>query len=114
MWKPAVMDASGQVRIPRGSLGHRFGDEGEGQWNLDLGDIDPLLTLHGAEGAEAVEIGLPRFDAPDGRVVHESRGVPAVRVGDRLVTTVLDLLLAQYGVARPGLPGAWPESYEDP
>ncbi|MBE7325011.1 nitrate reductase subunit alpha [Nocardioides sp. Y6] len=114
MWKPAVMDTAGEVRIPRGSLGHRFGAEGEGQWNLDLGDIDPLLTLHGAASAEAVEIGLPRFDAPDGRVVHESRGVPAVRVGDRLVTTVLDLLLAQYGVARPGLPGAWPESYEDP
>ncbi len=29
------------------------------------------------------------------------RGVPVRRVGERLVTTVYDLLLAQYGVARP-------------
>ena len=41
------------------------------------------------------------------------RGVPAVRVGGRLVTTVLDLMLATYGVAREGLPGEWPASYDD-
>ncbi|MCF2435381.1 molybdopterin-dependent oxidoreductase [Streptomyces thinghirensis] len=29
------------------------------------------------------------------------------------MTTVFDLLLAQYGVARPGVPGDWPASYED-
>ena len=37
------------------------------------------------------------------------RGVPAARLatenGERLVTTVFDLLLAQYGVGRDGLPG---------
>jgi nitrate reductase alpha subunit len=42
-----------------------------------------------------------------------SRGVPAARIGDTLVTTVYDLLLAQYGVHRDGLPGEWPASYED-
>jgi hypothetical protein len=36
-----------------------------------------------------------------------------MRVGGQLVTTVLDLVLAQYGVARPGLPGDWPEGYDD-
>ena len=36
------------------------------------------------------------------------RGVPAMRVGGQLVTTVLDLTLAQYGVGREGLPGEWP------
>ena len=41
------------------------------------------------------------------------RGVPVRRVGERLVTTVYDLLLAQYGVARPGLPGEWPAGYDD-
>ena len=41
------------------------------------------------------------------------RGVPARRVGGHLVTTVLDLMLAQYGVARDGLPGEWPTSYDD-
>ncbi len=117
MWKPAMMDAStGQVRIPRGSIGHRHGEEGLGQWNLDLGDIDPALTLYAtAEGgvAESVEVELPRFDAADGKVAYERRGVPVARVGDRVVTTVLDLLLAQYGVGRDGLPGVWPTSYDD-
>ena len=41
------------------------------------------------------------------------RGVPVRRVGEHLVTTVFDLLLAQYGVARPGLPGQWPAGYQD-
>ena len=41
------------------------------------------------------------------------RGVPTMRVGGQLVTTVFDLLLAQYGVARPGLPGEWPAGYDD-
>ena len=41
------------------------------------------------------------------------RGVPVHRVGNRLVTTVLDLLLAHYGVERAGLPGTWPTGYDD-
>ena len=106
MWKPAVIDAaSGEVRIPHGSIGDRFGEEGEGRWNLELGDIDPALSMyrdHQGGTREAVEVELPRFDAADGKVVHERRGVPVARVGDRVVTTVLDLLLAQYGVAARG------------
>ena len=112
MWKPAVMDASGQVRIPRGSIGHRFGEEGLGQWNLDLGDIDPALSVLGL-GDEPVEVELPRFDAAGGNATLHRRGVPAVRVGERLVTTVFDLMLAQYGVSRDGLPGTWPSGFDD-
>ncbi len=116
MWKPAVMDRSGSVRIPRGALGHRFGDEGMGQWNLDLGDIDPVLSLMDLpdHDGRAVEVELPRFDAEDGKVAHVSAGVPVRQVGERLVTTVLDLMFAQYGVARPGLPGQWPTGFDDP
>ncbi len=117
MWKPAIWDAAtSQVRIPRGAIGHRYGDEGLGQWNLDLGDLDPQLSCYDieAEGRDAVEVVLPRFDAADGKAAYQRRGVPVVRVGDRVVTTVLDLLLAQYGVARAGLPGLWPEGYDDP
>ncbi|MEV0378807.1 molybdopterin-dependent oxidoreductase [Nonomuraea sp. NPDC050643] len=61
-------------------------------------------------GGEAVEVLLPRFD--DGPGVLR-RGVPVLRDGDELVTTVFDLLLAAYGVARPGLPGVWPSGYDD-
>ena len=56
---------------------------------------------------------LPRFDADDGTAGMIRRGVPARRIAGRLVTTVFDLLLAQYGVGRDGLPGDWPSSYAD-
>ena len=75
--------------------------------------IDPVLTLHDT-ATETVRVTLPRFDAYDGKVAHVSRGVPVRRIGGRLVTTVLDLMLAQYGVQRPGLPGTWPADYDDP
>ncbi|WEV79538.1 nitrate reductase subunit alpha [Janibacter cremeus] len=113
MWKPAVLDeATDEVAIPRGSIGHRFGEEGVGQWNLDLGDIRPRLSLYGSE--ESVEVELPRFDNLDGTAVRERRGVPVRRIGGHLVTTVLDLMLAHYGVGRDGLPGTWPSDYTDP
>jgi nitrate reductase / nitrite oxidoreductase, alpha subunit len=40
--------------------------------------------------------------------------VPAIDVGGHLVTTVFDLLMAQYAVKREGLPGEWPAGYDDP
>ncbi|WP_117211252.1 nitrate reductase subunit alpha [Allorhizocola rhizosphaerae] len=107
-FKPMVFDRGKGPVAPNGTLGFRFAESGMGKWNLDLGDIDPLLTLYG-ESAETVEVRLPRFDV-EGVL---NRGVPVVRVGDQLVTTVFDLVLAQYGVGRAGLPGAWPESYSD-
>ncbi|HSK26199.1 MAG TPA: nitrate reductase subunit alpha [Jiangellales bacterium] len=98
--------------VPPGSLGFRYPDSGVGRWNLDLGDVAPRLTLHG-EGSQPVEVLLPRFDSADGSGEVLRRGVPAREVAGHLVTTVLDLMLAQYGVGRPGLPGTWPDSYED-
>jgi nitrate reductase alpha subunit len=111
-FKPAVLDGqTGQPAVPGGSLGFRFGEAGAGRWNLELGDLDPLLTLYGAD-AEPVAVDLPRFDAADGTAGIIRRGVPARRIAGRLVTTVFDLLLAQYGVGRD-LPGQWPGSYAD-
>ena len=69
--------------------------------------------LHGT-ATETARVVLPRFDSYDGKVAHVSRGVPVRRIGGRLVTTVLDLMLAQYGVHRPGMPGTWPADYDDP
>jgi nitrate reductase alpha subunit len=113
-WKPALVDGvTDELVVPNGSIGHRYGEAGAGKWNLDLGDVKPALSLL-RDGGESVEVLLPRFDAFDGNVVHEGRGVPVRRVGERLVTTVFDLMLAQYGVARDGLSGAWPKDYEDP
>ena len=98
--------------VPNGSLGFRYGDTGLGKWNLDLGDAEPLLTLLD-DDAEPTAVALPRFDAADGSGSVITRGVPARRVGGRLVTTVFDLLLASYGVGRSGLPGEWPTGYDD-
>jgi nitrate reductase alpha subunit len=114
-WKPAVIDErTGEPAIPGGSVGHRYAEGDQGRWNLRLEGIEPLLTLAG-RGGEAVPVDLPRFDVGDtegGGAMR--RGVPTMRVGGHLVTTVLDLLLAQYGVGRPGLPGDWPAGYDDP
>jgi nitrate reductase alpha subunit len=113
-WKPVVLDAAtGGPAVPNGSVGFRYGEQGKGLWNLRLGDRDPVLTLHGRH-EEEVEVALPRFDIGDGPGGGTMRrGVPAVRVHGRLVTTVLDLMLATYGVARDGLPGEWPADYDD-
>ncbi len=112
--KTVVLDAAtGEPAVPNGSLGFRFGDSGMGKWNLDLGSTDPALTLYGRH-EQAVPVDLPRFDTGEtegGTSVR--RGVPVARVAGRLVTTVFDLLMAQYAVPRDGLPGGWPEGYQD-
>jgi nitrate reductase alpha subunit len=114
-WKTVVWDrATGEPAVPNGSLGFRWGERNAGRWNLDLGEIDPALSLLDALD-ETVEVTLPRFDGGEtegGTTMR--RGVPAKRVGERLVTTVFDLALAQYGVEREGLPGEWPGGYDDP
>ncbi|WP_089104074.1 nitrate reductase subunit alpha [Streptomyces hyaluromycini] len=121
-WKTVVLDAaSGRAVVPNGSLGFRWTDPGKGRWNLELGEIEPQLTLYGSAVAAGVEVLLPRFDTDGGEHGQGSRdvlrrGVPATRLGGAngpLVTTVYDLLLAQYGVWRHGLPGGWPTHYED-
>ncbi|MDE3083491.1 MAG: nitrate reductase subunit alpha, partial [Acidobacteriota bacterium] len=112
-WKTVLLDATGVARVPNGSLGFRHTAAGEGKWNLDLGDIDPMLSLLG-EGATGVAVDLPRFDVGGEGGGEVRRGVPTRTVAGRLVTTVFDLLLAQYGVGRAGLPGSWPTGYDDP
>lgn len=104
-----LLDArTGEPVVPNGSLAFRFSEEGKGRWNLDLGEVDPMLTV---AGEQAVAVALPRFDGLGDGVLE--RGVPVRRVGEHLVTTVYDLMLAQYGVGRDGMPGRWPAGYDD-
>ncbi|MEU0541818.1 nitrate reductase subunit alpha [Nocardia sp. NPDC005978] len=110
-FKPVLLDGDANPQVPNGSLGDRFTEAGKGKWNLDLGDVDPLLTLHGRTD-DAAAVQFPRFDEPTAGVL--TRGVPTTVVAGKRVTTVFDLLLAQYGVARSGLPGSWPTGYDDP
>ena len=110
-WKTVLIDtATDEPVVPNGSLGFRHTESGVGSWNLDLAGVDPRLTLHGS--GEAVPVDLPRFDVDTGADAIR-RGVPVRRLGDRLVTTVFDLMLAQYGVGREGLPGVWARDYDD-
>ncbi|OBK46761.1 nitrate reductase subunit alpha [Mycobacterium sp. 1081908.1] len=108
--KTVLLDEHADPVVPNGSLGHRFTASGEGHWNLDLQGTDPLLTLYDA-GGDGVAVKLPRFDGTRPDVL--SRGVPTKIIAGQRVTTVFDLLLAQYGVHRDGLPGDWPMHYGD-
>jgi nitrate reductase alpha subunit len=116
-WKFVVMDtASGEPRMPGGAIGHRWQQE-KGQWNLDLKDpidgsaIDPALTLLDSRD-DVSSVAFTDFGAE--RTSH--RGVPVRYVstveGRVPVTTVLDLLMAQFGVRR-GLSGDYPADYDD-
>ncbi|HEY7174345.1 MAG TPA: molybdopterin-dependent oxidoreductase, partial [Micromonosporaceae bacterium] len=105
--------ATGEPFFPNGTLADRFGEAGRGKWNLDLGGIEPLLSVYGRH-EEALAVEVPRFDVGQtegGSTIR--RGVPAVNLAGRWVTTVFDLLMAQYAVPRDGLPGEWPSGYDD-
>ena len=114
-WRTAVIDErTGQPAFPNGTIADRWGEAGEGRWNLDLNGIEPALTLLGRDDAEAVGVTLPRFDttaAASGATLR--RGVPTIIVDGQRVTTVFDLLCAHLGVARADLPGDWPVDLDD-
>ena len=118
-WKTVALDdASGEVVVPRGSIGFRWGDKGK--WNLeekDAGGRDIRLRLSTLDAHdEAVPVAFPYFgnkqhdyftgtDHADSQV----RKVPAKRVkladgSEVLVATVFDLFVANYGIDR-GLGG---------
>ncbi len=117
-WKFLMWDAVTQrPKMPLGSVGHRWGKE-KGKWNLELKDgvdasvIDPQLSfLDDNDGV--VQIRLDDFGA--GSALQ--RGVPVKKIttasGEVVtVTTVYDLMMAQYGVGR-GLAGEYPQSYDE-
>jgi nitrate reductase alpha subunit len=117
-WKFVSVDTdSGRFVIPKGSAGHRW-DKNQGNWNMKLEDAvddssyDPLLTFLN----EHDQVAQTQFDewGLDNKAL---RGVPvrAIETTDgstQLVTTVYDLIMAQYGVGR-GLDGDYPEDYTD-
>lgn len=116
-WKFLQIDvSSGELVVPKGTVGSRW-DKKQGNWNMKFENIandqpyDPLLTLlDGKEDVlqtEFTEFGLDK---------KSLRGVPVKYVetsnGKVPVTTVYDLIMAQYGVGR-GLEGDYPADYTD-
>ncbi len=117
-WKFVMWDESAQSpKMPMGSSGFRWGTA-KGKWNLLLRDglddseISPQLTfLDRSDRTVAV-----RFD-DFGEASSHTRHVPAKLITGKdgkeiVVTTVYDLLMAQYGVPR-GLEGDYPNDYDD-
>ncbi|MFQ6611122.1 MAG: molybdopterin-dependent oxidoreductase, partial [Fidelibacterota bacterium] len=117
-WKFLMWDeTSNSPKMPKGSVGHRW-DTHQGKWNLELKDgtddspIDPQLTfLDNNDSAELVT-----FD-DFGASTERKRGVPVKKIttdsGEVVrVTTVYDIMMAQYGVDR-GLGGEYPSDYND-
>ena len=108
--------------MPKGSMGHRW-DKNQGKWNMKAEDgaddtpYDPVLTFLN-KNDETMQVEFTEFGLDNQRL----RGVP-VRYIDTTdgeakkpkkvaVTTVYDLIMAQYGVDR-GLPGEYPSNYTD-
>ena len=117
-WKFLMWDEDSKApKMPMGSSGFRWATE-KGKWNLLLQDgldgseIKPQLTF--LEDSDAVvDVELDDFGAG----VSLNRGVPVktltTKDGEEIqVTTIYDLLMAQYGVNR-GLSGAYPADYND-
>jgi nitrate reductase / nitrite oxidoreductase, alpha subunit len=126
-WKTVALDEDGDVVVPQGAIGFRWGPDGradKGQWNLEDKEAKKgrtvRLKLSLLEGrkpeSEHARVGFPyfggihneHFPANDQASDVLVRAVPVTRValreGQALVATVFDLLVANYGVAR-GLAG---------
>ena len=116
-WKFLNIDKNtGEFVCPGGSSGHRW-DDRDGNWNLKFQDAeigneyDPVLSLLDSSD-DTLQVEFTEFGLDKKRL----RGVPVKKIktvdGTALVTTVYDLIMAQYGVDR-GLEGDYPKSYEE-
>ena len=117
-WKLLVWDKnSTRPRMPKGTIGYRWGKQDPGKWNLELKDgltndeLDPELSFIDLYD-DVVQVGFDDFGS--GEAIE--RGVPVRYIEldgtRRAVTTVFDLMMAQFGVGR-GLQGNYPQNYDD-
>lgn len=116
-WKFVNIDQrTGDLVVPKGGMGHRW-DKEPGNWNMkfensvDNQPYDPALTLLD-DHDEVLQTEFTEFGLDN----HVERGVPVKYIdtanGRVPVTTVYDLMMAQYGVGR-GLSGEYPVDYSD-
>lgn len=116
-WKYLVFDQNTQnPKMPQGTIGYRWQNQ-KGQWNLEMKDgvdgseIEPLLTLLNQEDG-TLSVQFTDFSAE--QVRHRDVPVKYIETteGTVAVTTIYDLLMAQFGLSR-GLNGDYPQDYED-
>ncbi len=117
-WKLLIWDElSKKARMPKGTLGFRWADKETGKWNLEPKDglnddeLNPQLSF-AEDHEDVIELEFDDFSSDTSNM----RGVPVRYIetadGRKAVTTVFDLVMAQFGVDR-GLSGSYPENYED-
>ncbi len=109
-WKPVIFDeAKNDIIVPNGTMGQRWEDDVK--WNLILENedgtiVEPALSIAEHE-AEWKEIVFPYFDNVANGTFK--RPIPAKKIvcadgKERLVATVHDLMLSQYGINRINSP----------
>ncbi|OJX28894.1 MAG: nitrate reductase subunit alpha [Burkholderiales bacterium 68-12] len=131
-WKTVAYDAQGNVALPQGSIGFRWGAKERadlGRWNLESKDarsgaqtrLKLSVLEDGAQAHEVAPVAFPYFGGvatPHFTANTQAQGdvmvspVPVTRLalqgegvsGEVMVATVFDLLAANYGIQR-GLPG---------
>jgi nitrate reductase / nitrite oxidoreductase, alpha subunit len=111
-WKTMAFDQDDQPVVPLGSVGFRWGQQGK--WNLEAKEStgrDVALKLTLAADNKTARVNFPYFGgvATNGFKATDhadvlTRNVPVrtltLKDGDTLVTTVFDLLCANYGLDR--------------
>ncbi len=117
-WKFLIWDEkSNSPKMPKGAVGDRWAEKDKGKWNLIPEDgltgkeIAPQLSFIDQHD-EVIELEFDDFSSDK----KNSRGVPVRYIksasGRKAVTTVFDLIMAQFGVDR-GLSGDYPADYDD-
>lgn len=113
-----IDEKTGKLVVPNGTLGDRWGDKSK--WNLREEDrdtgaaIDPRLSLFEDKDDTAV-LSFPYFgDEREDRTIQRAVPVKTIKTknGPVKVTTVFDLIMANYGIDR-GLGGEAASSYDD-
>ncbi|MEC0404753.1 nitrate reductase subunit alpha [Bacillus velezensis] len=118
-WKPAVWnEQTNEFAIPQGTMGSRW--DGQQKWNLHMIDedtgepIEPRLSVLGIED-EIGSVRIPYFSNDGNKVLERDLPIKKLDLNgeETYVTTVFDLILANYGVNR-GIGGQSAASYDDP
>ncbi|KRK80069.1 nitrate reductase, alpha chain [Companilactobacillus nodensis DSM 19682 = JCM 14932 = NBRC 107160] len=111
-WKPVLVDEpTDNLVVPNGTIGQRW-EKGK-KWNLDLDGISPKLSFLGED--ERV-VDMPSFDAQGNGIFQRTLPCREITLKDgskKLITTVFDLLMAQYGIRRKKMDELAAKGYDD-
>lgn len=117
-WKPVIIDENtNEITVPNGTMGQRW--EQDKKWNLILEREDgsvvaPALSVE-PQGGERQTISFPFFDNNANGTFERQIPAKTIQLADgaeRLVVTVYDLMLSQYGIGQADS-GLGADGYKD-